>query len=80
MSRGTRHREVPPVADRKADVVAWRRRRLERAGFDHEVAASFAADRRVDLHALLDLVDRGCPPHLAARILAPLEEASAAHR
>jgi hypothetical protein len=28
----------------------------------------------VDLHALLDFVDKGCPPQLAARILAPLEE------
>jgi hypothetical protein len=27
----------------------------------------------VDLHELLVLVDRGCPPPLAARILAPLD-------
>jgi hypothetical protein len=27
----------------------------------------------MDLHALLGLVDRGCPPDLAARILAPLD-------
>jgi hypothetical protein len=27
----------------------------------------------VDLHALIELVERGCPPVLAARILAPLE-------
>jgi hypothetical protein len=26
----------------------------------------------VDLHALLELVERGCPPRLAARILAPI--------
>ena len=26
-----------------------------------------------DLHALLEIVDRGYPPHLAARILAPLD-------
>jgi hypothetical protein len=76
MSRGTSHREVP-VAYRSADVVEWRRRRLERAAFAPEVAASLAADRRADLHALLDLVDRDCPPHLAARILAPLDEAGA---
>ena len=30
---------------------------------------ALAAEREVDLHALLDLVDRGCPPHLAARIM-----------
>jgi hypothetical protein len=33
-----------------------------------------AVDNRYDLHALLELVDRGCPPALAARILAPLDE------
>jgi hypothetical protein len=27
----------------------------------------------VDLHALTGLVERGCPPPLAARILAPLD-------
>jgi hypothetical protein len=73
MSRGTSHRATRQVGDRPADVVAWRRRRLDRAGFTPEVAARFAAEARVDLHALLDLVDRGCPPHLAARIVAPLD-------
>jgi hypothetical protein len=28
----------------------------------------------VDLHQLLELVDRGCPPELAVRILAPLDQ------
>jgi hypothetical protein len=54
-------------------VVAWRRRRLERAGFESGLADALAADRRADLHALLELVDRGCPPALAVRILAPLD-------
>jgi hypothetical protein len=54
-------------------VVAWRRRRLERAGFEPRLAALLAADPRTDVHALLELVDRGCPPALAARILAPLD-------
>jgi hypothetical protein len=54
-------------------VVEWRRGRLARAGFAAGLAARLARDCRVDLHALLDLVDRGCPPHLAARILAPLD-------
>jgi hypothetical protein len=47
---------------------------LERAGFDSSTAAAIARDLRSDLHELLELVDRGCPPHLAARILAPLDE------
>ena len=56
----------PPV-----DVTTWRRCRLLEAGFDAVLAELLAGDRRVDLHALLQLVDRGCPPALAARILAP---------
>jgi hypothetical protein len=52
-----------------ADVVAWRRSRLARAGFGEELAGALAEERDVDLHALLDLVDRGCPPALAARIM-----------
>jgi hypothetical protein len=55
-------------------VINWRRRTLERAGFDAVVAAKLASDRRFDLHAVLELIDRGCPPELAARILAPLED------
>lgn len=55
-------------------VIAWRRERLLAAGFDSARAAALAANRAVDLHALLELIDRGCPPHLAARILAPIEE------
>jgi hypothetical protein len=55
-------------------IVAWRRRRLERAGFAPGLAAGLAANPRTDVHALLDLVDRGCPPELASRILAPLDD------
>lgn len=55
-------------------MIAWRRERLLAAGFDNARAATLAANRAVDLHALLELVDRGCPPDLAARILAPIEE------
>jgi hypothetical protein len=55
-------------------VVAWRRRQLSVAGLPLPLAHALARDLRLDLHALLDLVDRGCPPELAARVLAPLEE------
>jgi hypothetical protein len=50
----------------------WRRRRLIAAGFDEQLAAELT-ESGVDLHELLVLVDRGCPPQLAARILAPLD-------
>lgn len=55
-----------------ADVVGWRRCRLLEYGFPAELADALAR-QRVDLHALLQLVDRGCPPELAARILSPLD-------
>ena len=62
------------------DVIAWRGRRLVEAGFSSPLAAVLAADARMDLHALLELVDRGCSPELAARILAPAEDDRAASR
>ena len=57
-------------------MVTWRTERLLAAGFDQQLARNLAADGAVDLHALLELVDRGCPPYLAARILAPLSGAA----
>jgi hypothetical protein len=53
--------------------VSWRVRCLRNAGFDASQATRIACDTAYDLHALLELVDRGCPPHLAVRILAPLD-------
>jgi hypothetical protein len=55
------------------DVIAWRRERLRLAGFESVLAAMLARGT-CDLHALLDLVERGCSPDLAARIVAPLEQ------
>jgi hypothetical protein len=54
------------------DVQTWRRCRLLEAGFPAGLVDLVAADPRFDLHALLELVDRGCPPGLAVQILAPL--------
>jgi len=59
-------------------VVAWRREQLAEAGFSLPLAARVASDPRYDLHALIELVERGCDPELAVRILAPLEEAGVA--
>jgi hypothetical protein len=56
-----------------ADVIAWRRARLRHAGFDSGLAEELSRETGVDLHALTGLVERGCPPPLAARILAPLD-------
>ena len=54
------------------DTLEDWRRRLIAAGFDAQLAA-WLTEGGVDLHELLVLVDRGCPPTLAARILAPLD-------
>jgi hypothetical protein len=60
------------------DVVSWRRLQLAQAGFPLPLASRLARDGRYDLHAFLELVDRGCNPELAVRILAPLDEEHAA--
>ena len=59
------------------EIVSWRRDRLADAGFPLPLAARLAGDGRYDLHALIELTERGCPPELAARILAPDEGAAA---
>ena len=41
------------------DVVEWRRCVLREAGFDASLARELAGEARVDLHDLLNLVDRG---------------------
>ena len=67
-------RSHPTVPSPDVAVSEWRRRRLAAAGFDSRLAAELADEPGIDLHELLVLVDRGCPPELAARILAPLDE------
>jgi hypothetical protein len=57
-----------------SSIAEWRRERLLTAGFAPGLASRLATDCGVDLHALLELVDRGCAPDLAARILAPLDD------
>jgi len=54
------------------DVIVWRRSLLVEAGFGPELARELSSHAGYDLHDVLNLVDRGCPPGLAARILAPL--------
>ena len=60
------------------EIVTWRRRQLVEAGFTDGLARRVADDSSYDLHALIELVERGCPPALAVRILAPLEDRGAA--
>ena len=65
-------------ARESSEVVSWRRDRLVEAGVPLLLASRAARDGRYDVHALIDLVERGCPAELAVRILAPLEELDAA--
>jgi hypothetical protein len=70
-AHGTVLRDRWPVSD----VEAWRLRRLLDAGFPAALAREVATTPGIDLHAVLALLDRGCPPELAVRILAPVEAA-----
>jgi hypothetical protein len=54
-----------------SEVVAWRRDQLVAAGFTLPLASRVARDSDYDLHSVVDLAARGCPPKLAVRILAP---------
>jgi hypothetical protein len=62
------------VAERdETRIVGWRRGQLTGAGFPLPLAVRIAGDPRYDLHALIELTERECPPELAVRIVAPLE-------
>jgi hypothetical protein len=50
-------------------VERWRTAELMRAGFPGDDAVALAARSDVDLHEAIELVQRGCPPELAVRIL-----------
>jgi hypothetical protein len=56
----------------------WRSKRLRAAGFPPQLAQELAREERIDVHEVLELLDRGCPPGLAARIVAPVEDAGTA--
>jgi len=62
----------------RGDITDWRREQLARSGFPPTLAARLAGDPEYDLHRLIELVERGCSPELAVRILAPLEQGAAA--
>jgi hypothetical protein len=50
-------------------VTAWRACELMRAGYEPMMAAELAEHCEIDLHVARELVERGCPPELAAQIL-----------
>jgi hypothetical protein len=60
---GTLEPELDPVA-------RWRLEQLLRAGYGAEDALALALDVGVDLHRATELVQAGCSPAVAVRILA----------
>jgi len=50
-------------------VERWRTAELMRVWFPGDDAVALAARFDVDLHDAIELVQRGCPPELAVRIL-----------
>jgi hypothetical protein len=50
-------------------VERWRAEELERAGYDARSAAELAACTYVDLHGAVALLEHGCSPELALKIL-----------
>lgn len=52
------------------EVTGWRLHRLLELGIDREDAEHLAARRDFDIHALAELLKRGCPVGTAIRILA----------
>ena len=61
------------VASTADGVAGWRERRLRAAGVDAQLAARLARDPRFDVHAVIQLVERGCDPRIAGRIVAPID-------
>lgn len=51
------------------EVLRWRFEVLVRAGYDVGNAMIVASRAEVDLHRATDLVQRGCPPDTALRIV-----------
>lgn len=50
-------------------LIRWRFAQLRRSGYPDDVAAEIAARRDIDLHRATSLVQAGCPPDTAVRIL-----------
>ena len=50
-------------------IERWRREALERAGYPSEGAKQIARRHDIDLHEAIGLLERGCTPELAVKIL-----------
>lgn len=59
---------TPERSDSAAQVEAWRLHVLLQAGYPLSVAERLARSG-ADLHQAVEMLDRGCAPSVAARIL-----------
>lgn len=60
----------PSILDPRIEPVeGWRLEKLIDAGYSVDDAVALAPRPDIDLHQAVELVDRGCSPELAARIL-----------
>jgi hypothetical protein len=50
-------------------VIGWRREQLEHAGYSPQFARRLARRMTVDLHVAKELLQNGCKPEIALRIL-----------
>ena len=50
-------------------IERWRVEELERAGYCPGDAVELASRSYIDLHLAVELIERGCPPETATRIL-----------
>lgn len=50
-------------------IERWRAEELVRAGFGPRAAGRLATRHDVDLHRAVGLLEQGCPPQLALKIL-----------
>jgi hypothetical protein len=78
MRNANRSPETRALGQRRVSPAAWRQERLLDAGFPRGMAARLARDPRYDLHLLIQLVERGAPPEVAERIIAPTDADGAA--
>jgi hypothetical protein len=62
--------ELQVLEDTEQQLIElWRTEELERAGYSHRAAGRLAARQDVDLHQAVQLLERGCSPELALKIL-----------
>ena len=50
-------------------IERWRAEELMRAGYGTRSAGRLATRHDIDLHRAVELLDMGCPPELAVKIL-----------